>query len=296
MSFSETKDKLNDIIQPLNELLEREVYQAELEKIVDVLKKIIADLTKTEHALVPSKKEISELLREIEALLHDEKENKVKACDAEIVPIDRKVAEMTDAQLEAERKLKIYEDLLKDAKLHDAAQNPQLLGKLKQLEKEADLIDTELQECAEGEKDSKRKRDELKSKIDRAYLSPDEYTFQEVDDVLASLQELKGKVGGIVDQDRLHCEDLDARIKELKDMLRRMAERKNLEALLKQLEEAIKESLANLKDVLKRIPAMIEALLKILQEMERGSLPDKSADYWEERKDILKWIAAVTKA
>jgi len=40
---------------------------------------------------------------------------------------------------------------------------------------------------------------------------------------------------------------------------------------------------------------MIEALLKILTEIEKGSLPDKSADYWEERKDILKWIATITK-
>ena len=95
MNFSETKDKLNDIIQPLNELLEREVYQPELEKIAEILKKILADLTKTEHALVPSKKEISDLLKEIEALLHDEKENKVKGCDTEIIQIDRKIVDMT---------------------------------------------------------------------------------------------------------------------------------------------------------------------------------------------------------
>jgi hypothetical protein len=58
------------------------------------------------------------------------------------------------------------------------------------LEKEADLIDSDLQELAEGEKDSKRKRDEMKNKIDRAYLSPDEFTFQEVDDVMSNLKEL----------------------------------------------------------------------------------------------------------
>jgi hypothetical protein len=64
---------------------------------------------------------------------------------------------------------------------------------------------------------------------------------------------------------------------------------------LNTLEDSIKESLANFKEILKKIPAMIEALLKILSEMEKGSLPDKSADYWEERKDILRWIATITK-
>jgi len=30
--------------------------------------------------------------------------------------------------------------------------------------------------------------------------------------------------------------------------------------------------------------------------MKAGSVPDESADYWEERKDIGRWIASLTQS
>jgi len=36
--------------------------------------------------------------------------------------------------------------------------------------------------------------------------------------------------------------------------------------------------------------------LKTLEEMKIGSLPDDSADYWEEKGDIDQWIKALTAA
>ena len=58
----------------------------------------------------------------------------------------------------------------------------------------------------------------------------------------------------------------------------------------------MKDNLGKIKDILKTLPAKIAAALKTCEEMKTGSLPDESADYWEERKNIDKWIANLKKA
>ena len=58
----------------------------------------------------------------------------------------------------------------------------------------------------------------------------------------------------------------------------------------------MKDNLGKIKDILKSLPAKIEAALKTCEEMKTGSLPDESADYWEERKNIDKWIASLKQA
>jgi len=57
----------------------------------------------------------------------------------------------------------------------------------------------------------------------------------------------------------------------------------------------MKDDLASLKDLLNKLPEQIKKLLETLQEMKKGSVPDESADYWEERKDIDKWIDILQK-
>jgi len=57
----------------------------------------------------------------------------------------------------------------------------------------------------------------------------------------------------------------------------------------------MKDDLSNIKEVLAKIPELIEKLLETLNEMKKGSVPDESADYWEERKDIDRWIDILTK-
>jgi len=52
----------------------------------------------------------------------------------------------------------------------------------------------------------------------------------------------------------------------------------------------MKDNLAKIKEILKNLPARIAAAMKACHEMKTGSLPDEKADYWEERKNIEKWI------
>lgn len=49
----------------------------------------------------------------------------------------------------------------------------------------------------------------------------------------------------------------------------------------------------NFKGLLDTVPAQIENMLRTLEEMKNGSEPDESADYWEEKKKIEKWTAAL---
>ena len=52
----------------------------------------------------------------------------------------------------------------------------------------------------------------------------------------------------------------------------------------------MKQDLGNLKDLLKKLPEDMANMRKTLDEMKLGSTPDETADYWEERKDIDKWL------
>lgn len=55
----------------------------------------------------------------------------------------------------------------------------------------------------------------------------------------------------------------------------------------------MKEDIAALKDLFGKLPANMDKMGETLTEMKKGSIPDKSADYWEEKEDINKWIAIV---
>jgi len=52
----------------------------------------------------------------------------------------------------------------------------------------------------------------------------------------------------------------------------------------------MKDDLNNLRDLLGKLPTTIDKLTDTLTEMKKGSVPDKAADYWEEKADIDKWL------
>jgi predicted CopG family antitoxin len=107
---------------------------------------------------------------------------------------------------------------------------------------------------------------------------------------------LRAKVDNLNDKSDKIEQDIDRRILELKDLL---AKNNITNALNKDIQDYLnrmKDDLASLKDVLRKLPEQIAKLLETLMEMKKGSVPDESADYWEERKDIDRWIAALNKA
>ena len=73
----QNKDKLMAIIQPLNELGDREVLQPEIAKIIDNLKNIFKQLQDAVLKFTPLKKELDKLQKETDGLLEGEKERKI---------------------------------------------------------------------------------------------------------------------------------------------------------------------------------------------------------------------------
>jgi len=65
--------------------------------------------------------------------------------------------------------------MIDDAKENEAVDDPQLQGRLKQLEKEAIGIENQLKDIDDKEIDIKKKRDEAKKMIDDAYSNPDAF-------------------------------------------------------------------------------------------------------------------------
>jgi chaperonin cofactor prefoldin len=66
--------------------------------------------------------------------------------------------------------------LIVAAKANEGQQDPQLLGTLKKLEKEAEAIKDQLKDIEAKDKDIRTKREDAKAMIDDAYANPDNYT------------------------------------------------------------------------------------------------------------------------
>jgi predicted nuclease with TOPRIM domain len=106
---------------------------------------------------------------------------------------------------------------------------------------------------------------------------------------------LKGKVDQLNDKSEKIDKDIDRRIEELKDLLAKNNATKGLNKEIDDFLQRMKDDLGNLKELLRKLPEQIQKLLETLNEMKKGSTPDESADYWEERKDIEKWIDVLEK-
>ena len=109
------------------------------------------------------------------------------------------------------------------------------------------------------------------------------------------MNDLLGKMDGLNDNSDKIEQDLDKRIAELKDLLARNSATNCLDKKVQDLLYKFKEDLANLKEIPSTLPGQIQKLLETLREIKVGSTPDESADYWEERNDIDRWIEELEK-
>jgi hypothetical protein len=75
--MQDAKDRLMEVIQPLNELGDREVKTPEVQKILEKLKGIEKELKECEAELVETKKESDFLCDEVDKLIESEKNNKI---------------------------------------------------------------------------------------------------------------------------------------------------------------------------------------------------------------------------
>ena len=144
--------------------------------------------------------------------------------------------------------------MIDDAKENEAVDDPQLQGRLKQLEKEAIGIENQLKDIDDKEIDIKKKRDEAKKMIDDAYSNPDAFATQQIDGILDGIGDLKEKVDALNEREASLDADLDLKIQELLELLKRNMERKKIDNLIKELSDQLRLDLGNLKDLLRKLP------------------------------------------
>ena len=82
--MQDCKDKLMEVIQPLNELGDREVKTPEVQKILEKLKEIENDLKEADADLGETKKEVDQLNDEVDKLIESEKNAKIQQADEEL--------------------------------------------------------------------------------------------------------------------------------------------------------------------------------------------------------------------
>jgi len=75
--MQDCKDKLMDVIQPLNELGDREVKTPEIQRILEKLKEIEKELKDAEAELADTKKLTDTLNDDVDKLIESEKNNKI---------------------------------------------------------------------------------------------------------------------------------------------------------------------------------------------------------------------------
>jgi len=283
-----------ETIEPLDELDKREVKKPEIIEIRDKLAVILGEIKDMEDAVNDSDGDTSRLTKDVDALIEQEKQKKIGKADDLIKDLERLLVDLDDTKKDATKKLQKYQGLIEDAQQEEGKEDPQLLGKLNQLEKEAAAIKVQIKDINDKQADIKAKKEEAKAFVDEAYANPDNFVPTQIDGVLDGLYELRDKTEGLNEKMGTIDEDLDQRIKDLEDLLRKYHEAKDCNCALDADLAQMKDDVGNTKELLRSLPGRIADIEKALQEMKTGSLPDDTADYWEEKKDIEKWIASLT--
>ena len=85
--------------------------------------------------------------------------------------------------------------------------------------------------------------------------------------------------------------DLDADIDSISKMLEAQRARESTKNNIKNLQNELDEFVVELDSIMETYPKKIEQLLQTLAAMQANSEPDKSADYYEQRKAIKSNIA-----
>ena len=281
-----TRDKLIAIVQPLNELAEREVKEPELGRILKALDEINADLQLQDREISPKTKEIDDLERDVDSMLKRNKRRKIDAASQKLARLDASIDDLMGDTTSAFKKLDELKDLLEDAKANQGRQDPELASKLKSIELDALRLEKELKDADNQLNDLRKRRNESKKQLDDIKANPDKFSPQQIDGMLQSLDEQLEKGEELSDKVKNIEIQLDQKIEELKDLVAQSEARKAQSGKCSDLHAQLDEDMRSFKALLDAVPAQIDNMLQTLQEMKNGSEPDESADYWEERRKI----------
>jgi chromosome segregation ATPase len=112
-----------------------------------------------------------------------------------------------------------------------------MITKLNKLQQEAGDITRELNDVDNKYNDLKKKRAEVKAYIDDLKRNTDKATPPVIEQVISNIDELKGLGEGLATQVSAMDDDVEERIRALKDMMEKYQEAKNLQFTADQLLE-----------------------------------------------------------
>jgi len=202
-----------------------------------------------------------DLDRDVDKLLEDAKNKQIERASDLIDDLTKQLADLDELKGNCQEDLDKYRDLIRDAKPVDHREDPTLMGILRQLDKEAAGIDSSLRDIEHKAKDIHKKRDEAKAQVDDAFNHPEKFSPQKLDEIIAGVEDQQDKVGALNDRLSEIEADLHKRIDDLKKLLENMRRKKLINEAFAQAVDQTKDDLSTLKDLLKKLPDHIKAML-----------------------------------
>lgn len=173
--LNSAKDELQEDIEPLNQLGDREVRQPEIERVKAALRQVSEELADLGTDLSPCIEDLQNLDSELDDMLNKEKEQKILHAGDLLRDLDAAIKDLAGRKKDAEEKLALYKKLIAEAKKDEGKEDPVLLEQLKKLENEAAEIERDLKEINEKADSLAKKRAEFKEQLEKAQADPDQF-------------------------------------------------------------------------------------------------------------------------
>ena len=125
-------------------------------------------------------------------------------------------------------------------------------------------------------------------RLKRINENPEKASSQEIDDLLDDLKKQQALSEQAKDEIDKQGKRIAKKIDELKDLVDKAHNKKGIENEVEGLLSDANDGLRSMKEALDTVPSLLGKMLYTLDEMKKGSEPDDSADYWEERDQINK--------
>lgn len=185
-------------------------------------------------ALEPLDPEIQKLSAEVDDMIDDDKTSQILLGEDRINDIDKLINELEDRRQKCHDKLDTLRDLIREAA-------KEIDGKFaadwdKAFEKELKELDAKMN-------DLKRKRGDMRKTLDEVKNDPSKYSPSQIEALLGGFEEQVEKAANLNDKYDDLEERIDARIEELKDMLGRAQEIRNLKKLADDFKKQLKHDI-----------------------------------------------------
>lgn len=190
---------------------------------------------------------------------------------------------------EVQKKLDHYKSLLDEALANKEEMGEEKFkAALEEHQKAIREIEGELSDLDKRIKAMVEKRDAFKKRLKRINENPDKISSQEIDDLLDDLKKQKSLSEQAQDEIDKIGDHISKKTEQLKELMDKAHNKKGIENEVEGLLSDANDGLRSMKETLDTVPSLIGKMLYTLDEMKKGSEPDDSADYWEERDQINK--------